>query len=95
LPASGAPKPWDDTCGDHKDRLVEATFDDADRLVRVNFIRIAVHDGWITTEARAEAQPREDGWPGQPGDRLSPQGLAAEHLIATWCRRLGRDVGTT
>jgi hypothetical protein len=48
-------KPWDDTHGDHEDRLVEAVFDDADRLVRVDFIRIAVRDGRITPEARSRA----------------------------------------
>jgi hypothetical protein len=53
--AWAARKPWDDTRGNHEDRLVEAVFDDADRLVRVDFIRIAVHDGWITTETRHRA----------------------------------------
>ena len=56
--AWAARKPWDDTHGDHEDRLVEAVFDDADRLVRVDFIRIAVHDGWITPEARDRATLR-------------------------------------
>jgi len=46
---------WDDTHGDHEDRFVEAVFDDADRLVRVDFLRFAVRDGWITPEARSRA----------------------------------------
>jgi hypothetical protein len=53
--AWAARKPWDDTRGDHEVRLVEAVFDDADRLARVDFIRIAVRDGWITPETRSRA----------------------------------------
>ena len=74
--AWAAHKPWDDTRGDHEDRLVEAVFDDADHLVRVDFIRIAVRDGWIMPEtcsrgARAKMSDQDgpeaayhfEGWP--------------------------------
>ena len=83
-------KPWDDTHGNHEDRLVEAVFDDADRLVRVDFIRIAVRDSWITSDARHRAACAKSGWRGQPGGRLSPGRLAADHLAANGCG-LGLD----
>ena len=59
-------------------------FDAADRLVRVDFIRITVHDGWITAEARnratrakmagtdsPEAAYHRDGWPASIWSQLT------------------------
>ena len=88
-------KPWDDTHGNHEDRLVEAVFDDADRLVRVDFIRIAVRDGWITSDARhraacakvagadsPEADYHLEGWP----PTIWPQMAVALDSIITGVR---------
>lgn len=69
-------KRWADMRGDREDRLVEAVFDDVDRLVRVDFLRFTVRHGWITTESRSlamrarmldrdgpEAAYHLEGWP--------------------------------
>ena len=85
-------KPWDDTCRAQEVRLVEAVFDDADRLVRVDFLRIDMRDGWITPESRshvARAKMSDQDGPaaayhlgGWPANIRSQLAVALDSLLA-------------